>query len=116
MCTVLLTPLIRPVIRGPLVVTLLLLPRDRYVYWSQLLVWQQAFACVVAVREATYVVLLLLCCWFNPAFLLVNIPRSMASMHNTLHPINGWFFLVAPAPGNGINRPSCRTRGKRIHT
>eukprot|EP01046_Picozoa_sp_COSAG06_P021378 COSAG06_NODE_1604_length_8955_cov_51.674840_4_plen_854_part_00 len=64
------------------------------VYWSSLLFWQKGFAIVVAFREFTYILLLMLACWKVPAFLLVDISKSMASMHDTLHPINGWLFLV----------------------
>jgi hypothetical protein len=64
------------------------------VYWSSLLFWQKGFAFVVAIREFTYIMLLTLAFCKVPAFLLVDISKSMASMHNTLHPINGWLFLV----------------------
>ena len=65
-----------------------------YVYWSSLLQWQKAVASLVAVRELFYVLLLMLSTWYIPAFLLVDIAQSMGSLHDSLHPINGWFCLI----------------------
>lgn len=65
-----------------------------YVYWSSLMAWQKVVAGLVAFRELTYVFLLMVSTWYNPAFLLVDISRSMGSMDDTLHPVNGWFSLV----------------------
>lgn len=65
-----------------------------YVYWSSLLQWQKVVASLVAVRELFYVLLLMLSTWYIPAFLLVDIAQSMGSLHDSLHPINGWFCLI----------------------
>jgi hypothetical protein len=65
-----------------------------FVYWSNLMQWQKVVASLVAVRELFYVLLLMVCTWCNPAFLLVDIAQSMGSLQDSLHPINGWFCLV----------------------
>ena len=48
-------------------------------FWAELGFWQRAFACVVAAREAAYLVLMAAVCVVRPAFLLIDVPGGWAS-------------------------------------
>jgi hypothetical protein len=91
-----------------------------YVYWSNLLWWQKAVASLVAIRELFYILLLMVCTWCNPAFLLVDIAQSMGSLHDSLHPINGWFVLVvytfAPEKFVMMSLLQCQDQGHDNHS
>ena len=61
-----------------------------YAYWDQLDTTQHVLGMLVLLREALYVLLLLVALVVNPAFLLVDVPASVGSDRTGVHhPVAG---------------------------